>query len=248
MWMRAIKNLLPRGSRRSINLSRWLRGKIDELLYAPPKPPRRPAGATAAVVSFYMSNMPRRVVNEQRRVLDLTVPEDIAIEQVLASGSHGEALTRFMRTSGYKTVLFLDIDAFPLNREIVPKLVAEANQGILSGTVTRSGSGHPIHHYVGPFGMAITRATYDTLGQPDFEISERGDCGEEITYAAETRGVPIKFYWPIAVETPKWDLGNGLRLGQGTTYEGGIWHAFEIRRGRHHRYFVRRARELVPRI
>jgi hypothetical protein len=50
----------------------------------------------------------------------------------------------------------------------------------------------------------------------------------------------------VAVEKPIWDLGNGMKLGRGTTYEGGIWHAFEIRRGRHHRYFVQRARALVP--
>jgi hypothetical protein len=133
-----------------------------------------------------------------------------------------------------------------LNREIVPELVAAANKGFLAGTVTRSGSGYPIHHYVGPFCMCLTRDLYDALGQPDFEITDHGDCGEEVTYAAEQRGVPIRLYWPVAVEWPKWDLGNGLRHGTGTTYEGGIWHAFEIRRGRHHRYFVQRARALVP--
>jgi hypothetical protein len=94
--------------------------------------------------------------------------------------------------------------------------------------------------------MCLTRALDEALGQANFEITVSGDCGEEVTRAAEQRGVPIRLYWPVAVERPKWDLGNGLRLGTGTTYEGGIWHAFEIRRGRHHRCFVRRARALVP--
>jgi hypothetical protein len=193
-----------------------------------------------------MANMPRRVVNEQRRVLDRMVPPDVAIEQILTGSSHGAALTRFMRGMNYKTVLFLDIDAFPLNREIVQRLIEEANRGALVGTVTRSGSGLPVHPYVGPFCLCVTREVYEALGRPDFEITARGDCGEEVTFAAEERGVPVRLYWPVAVERPIWDLGNGMHLGRGTTYEGGIWHAFEIRRGRHHRYFVQRARALVP--
>jgi hypothetical protein len=39
----------------------------------------------------------------------------------------------------YKTLLLLDIDAFPLNREIVSTLIEEVDQGVLVGAVTRSG-------------------------------------------------------------------------------------------------------------
>jgi len=204
----------------------------------PVVPPHR---ARAVVVSFYMPNIARRVIAAQRQALKRFVPDDVAIEQIRTLRNHGDALTRFMRETRYRTVLFLDIDCIPIRPGAIEGLLTMAEQGHLAGAAFRANHrDNGQHIYAGPFCLAVTREVYQRLGNTDFAPSRRGDVAEELTFAAEKVGVPIDLLWPVSSDDSIWALTGGKRYGHGTTYDGGFWHAFQIRLRKHQTEFVER--------
>ena len=78
------------------------------------------------------------------------------------------------------------------------------------------------------------------MGNPEFASTKRGDVAEELTYAAEKAGVPVDLLWPVSSDDSIWALTGGKRYGHGTTYEGGFWHAFQIRLREHQAKFIAR--------
>ena len=223
-------------------------------LFAPPLsvdplPAIAPEKARAIVVSFYMPNIPRRVVAAQRRLLKRFAPADVAGLQIMTVRSHERALTQFMRTTRYRVVVFLDIDCVPIGPRAIDRLVAEAERGRLVGSAQRAGHIENGNHlYVGPFCLAIAAETYAALGRVSFARTSRADVGEELTFAAEEKNVPVSFLWPTASDDDIWELSPGRRFGHGTTYENDFWHAFEIRLPSHHDKFVARCAEFERRL
>jgi hypothetical protein len=137
--------------------------------------------------------------------------------------------------------VFLDIDCVPVAEGAIERLLDYADQGELAGSVQRANHIENDNHlYVAPSCMALTRETYSKLGEVDFESTPRGDVGEELTYRAEESGVPVRLLWPVSSDDLVWNIVDGKRYGHGTTFEGGFWHAFQIRMPRHQDDFVRR--------
>lgn len=228
-------------------LSRLIEGvqtRVENLFQAPldadPLPPMPPPDrARAVIATFYMANIYLPVVAAQRRVLKRFTPPDVAIDQVLTDVSHGESLTRYMRSTPYDVVIFLDIDCVPTREGAVDALIARAAAGRLAGAAqSTAGIDQGRHMFVAPCCMALSRATYGALGSPSFAPTARGDVAEELTHLAEEKGVPFELSFPIDSADHKWKLGNGLRYGVRTTYDNGFFHAFEIRRRRQHRQFI----------
>jgi hypothetical protein len=210
-------------------------------LSADPLPVISPARARGVVTSFYMPNVSRRVVAAQRAVIKKYLPPNLAVEQVLTMKRHEDAMTHYMRTTPFRAVLFLDIDCVPVADGAIDRMFRGAEAGELAGSVQRSNHIQNNQHlYVAPSCMALSGETYRRLGQPDFESTPRGDVGEELTYEAEARGVSVRLLWPVSSEDFVWDLIDGKRYGHGTTFEGGFWHAFQIRFRQHQDDFIRR--------
>lgn len=213
-----------------------------------PLPDVHPEQARGVVVSFYMSNISRAVVAAQRRVLKRFVPPNFAIEQVLTTETHERALNRFMDTTPYRAVMVLDIDAVPIREGAVDRLMSMADAGQVAGAAQRASHvANGGHLYAGPFCMAVTQETYNRLGRPRFDPTPRGDVAEELTYAAEERGVPVDLLWPTASEDHIWPLTDEISFGHGTVYADDFWHAFEIRKRHHQEKFVRRCEAFAPR-
>ena len=216
-------------------------------LSAQPLPEVPPERARGVVFSMYKRNISRRVVAAQRQMLLRYVPADVAIVQLCSRQSHPQALNAFVRNTAYKAVVILDIDCVPIRAGAIEMLLDLAEAGNLAGASARSNHIQNNEHvYAGPYCMAFTMETYRRLGSPDFRETERGDVGEELTYIAESRGVPVKLVWAVSSEEEHiWDLKDGLRYGRGTTYEGGFWHAFMIRYMEHQRGFVARIERML---
>lgn len=209
-----------------------------------PDPP--PETARAVIVSFYMGNIRRGVVAAQREALKRFLPEGVAVRQICTRLKHGAAIDAFLAETRYAVVVVLDIDCIPIADGALERLIASAEAGALVGTVSCANhldNGH--HLFVGPFGMALSTDLWTRLGKPSCVATPRGDVAEELTYAAEAIGAPIDVLMPIASADQIWELPNGLRYGHGTTYEGGLWHAFEIRHRTHQAAFIDKARAFL---
>jgi hypothetical protein len=215
-------------------------------LNADPLPDVKPEDARGVVVSFYMPNISRAVVAAQRRLLKRFTPPDVAIRQVMTTRKHEHAINHFMDTTPYRAVLILDIDCIPIRQGAVEGVFARAEQGHLVGAVQRANHiQNGGHLYVAPCCLALSQATYDRLGRPRFDSTPRGAVAEELTYTAETIGVPVDFLWPTHSDDNVWTLSEGITYGHGTIYDHSFWHAFEIRFRYHQRRFVARCEEFL---
>lgn len=234
--------------RKAYNSFRVILGDIGAPpLSAQPLPAVPPERARGVVFSMYKCNISRRVVAAQRQMLLRYVPADVAIVQLCSPQSHPQALNAFVRGTAYRTVVLLDIDCVPLRRGAIELLMDLAEAGNLAGASARTSHIQNNQHvFAGPYCMAFTMETYRKLGSPDFTETARGDVGEELTYAAEAKGVPVKLLWAVSTdEEYLWDLKDGLRFGRGTTFEGGFWHAFMIRYLENQRGFVTRVQRML---
>jgi hypothetical protein len=129
----------------------------------------------------------------------------------------------------YDTILLLDIDCIPLNSAALDYTFKRAEQGVLIGNVQRSNHlDNNKHIYPAPSCIALTKQMYEKLGKPSFNVTTRGDIGEELAYIAEQKGIEIEMFMPRqheevpywnTGERKLWDLADGQpQFGIGTTF------------------------------
>lgn len=129
----------------------------------------------------------------------------------------------------YDTILLLDIDCIPLSKYALEYTFKRAEAGVLVGNVQRSNHlDNNKHVYPAPSCIALTKQIYERLGKPSFNVTNRGDIGEELAYIAEQKGIEIEMFMPgkhedvpywNTGERKLWDLADGQpQFGIGTTF------------------------------
>ncbi len=182
------------------------------------------------IVSLYWNNIDPCVVATQRDVFSHFGLEIAQREQT--GVNHGDFLDACMTEAGEDDiVLMVDIDCFPLNREIVDRAFQAASEGRIFGCAQTFGVDRD-KIYVGPMFLAIARRTWDRLGRPSFTHDAHYDVAQRVNEAAMKADVPIELLYPWATIVPKWRLGDIALFGVGTFYKGGVFHLFESRRTR----------------
>jgi hypothetical protein len=99
--------------------------------------------------------------------------------------------------------------------------------------------------HAAPSFMVFSIKTFNLLGRPSFETTHRSDCGGELTHIANEKKIPIKYLYPSHVERPDFVLEGNMKFGMGTTYEGGIYHAFESRFTKNDHFFINKCLEIL---
>ncbi|MFZ0208202.1 MAG: hypothetical protein WAL59_19205 [Roseiarcus sp.] len=181
------------------------------------------------IVSLYWDNIDPRVVEAQREVF---AHFGLSIDQREQTGlSHGDFLDAFMAEIAEDDVaLLMDIDCFPLNREIVDRAFAAARAGRIFGCAQSTSHVNPDRLFVAPMFMAISRRTWDGLGRPSFRPDASHDVAQRLNEVATAAGVGIEMLYPWGCIVPKWRLGEIALYGIGTFYRGGVFHLFESRK------------------
>jgi len=208
-----------------------------------------PAPAKVRIVSFFKDNIPEEARSAQRAVMRKFGQR---IEQFRFAATHQQAIDGFMSEmdwSRHDFLVILDIDAVPTSDEGIPYMVEEMRRGRLVGCAQAANHGHMNrdHVYVGPFCVGLTRDVFEALGRPSFLETARSDVGQELTWLAQEKNVPVSMMLPTSVEEPRWALGPTGKFGLGTGYGvAGVelfWHAFESRYRTER--FVRKCKELL---
>ena len=181
------------------------------------------------IVSLYWDNIDPRVVEAQREVFDHF---GLVIDQRERTGlDHGDFLDGYMAEIGEDDVaLLVDIDCFPLNREIVERAFAAAQAGRIFGCAQSTGHVDPDRLFVAPMFMTISRRTWEGLGRPSFRPDSSHDVAQRLNEVAAAAGVEIEMIYPWGCIVPKWRLGEIALYGIGTFYRGGVFHLFESRK------------------
>lgn len=217
----------------------------------------------ACIVSFFMNNIDMKTVGLQRSVVEKYNPNKIKHHSIKVDAPHGVAMDFFFALNGFKppkfgdvdvkqtmhhdVILVLDIDCIPLQDISIDYYLKQANDGKLIGNAQRSGHiENGQHVFAAPSAVALSTATYDKIGRPSANPTERSDVCEEYTWEAEKHGVPVDLLMPVRYDRsvyrfdwekdrdPHWSLGDGKpNYGIGTTFghsELGdlFWHSFQI--------------------
>ena len=216
--------------------------------------------------------MPEEAVTTQRRIIEHFTPEGCDFIQGITEPMEAPIpiLHNFIKNTDYEIYIFFDIDAIPLNKEIIPRMIKEAKAGKLIGCIGRNGSSH---YFIPHCGMAFSKETYEKCGvdfskgkrylnPEEFEnemkifpkginIDEQGkwvqiDVAEKITFKCEELGIPIVFLPVTHIEKVEWRWLDGFELGYGVTFENAIWHQCETWRGMDR--FFRKCKEVEEEI
>ena len=196
----------------------------------------------ACICSFFMNNIDKKTVDIQRKVVEKFNPQKYSHYSIQTDLRHGAAMDMVWCLNGiehptfkghnvpkrfdHDVILFLDVDAIPLNDFALDDVIGKAAKGYLAGNVQRSNHiQNDQHLFVAPSVLAISIDTFITIGKPSGLETKRADVAEEITYAAEKSGiVPIDFYLPLCydeapAECPSWALKDGMPVyGRRTTF------------------------------
>jgi hypothetical protein len=183
---------------------------------------------------------------------------------------HGYAMTHFMQqnkvlSNPHDLVLFLDIDCIPLSEKAIDYFIEQAYAGKLIGNIQRSNHIENNQHvYAAPSALAVSKETYEKLGEPTFiPIQNRGDTAEELTYVAEESKIPIEMVMPLKYDAPPmrqtwetdkrpyWVLRDGMpNFGIGTTFGDDkhgemYWHCFQSYNPDHQLRFKNKCKEVL---
>jgi hypothetical protein len=196
---------------------------------------------TAGIFSFYMDNIPVAAREAQKAVVDKFNKSKHQFFQVQTNTRHGLSMDACWHWNGcqvrqefrkikqqfdFDVVMFLDIDAIPLNEDAIDSYIEQAYNGTLVGNIQRTNHlNNGQHVFVAPSAMAISVETFWTINKPSALETGRSDVAEEYTWLAQKAGVPVRFYMPLRyeeapAEAPEgWNLADGMpKYGLGTTF------------------------------
>lgn len=196
------------------------------------------------VRALYWNNVDPAIVELQAKVcaaLGVTL-----VQEERTGMLHGAWLNATLQSLGPDdSILFLDIDCIPLDREIVERAFAAAEAGRIFGVA------HVAMHidadflYPGPMFVALTRRTWEKIGSPSLLPDAKHDVGGQLMSGAIAHGVPVDMLYPSFVAVPKWPLGRFGCTGIATFYESRIFHLFRSRRDQGYRIAFRHVAQCV---
>lgn len=201
----------------------------------------------ALIVTFFMSNIDMEVVKKQREIVAKYNPSGIEHYSVQTQFDHGLSMDLAWQLNGiematigsknapkrfdFDVLVFLDVDAVPLNSTALDYIVERAKVGqVLVGNVQNTNHiQNDKHLFVAPSVLAVSTDTFVAMGKPSARPTPRGDVAEEYTYAAEKNKVSVEFFLPLSFEEAPaekayWDLQNESvpeqyrKYGRGTTF------------------------------
>lgn len=200
------------------------------------------------IVSFFMSNIDMKTVGLQRSVVQKYNRSGVKHYQIQVDMPHGVAMDYFWALNGssveafgdkitqqmdHDAVLFLDIDAVPVQDRAIDTYLAYAYEGHLAGNAQSSNHiGDGQHMFAAPSAVAISKETYDKIGRPSAYPNKRSDVAEEWTHCAREHKIPVDLAMPLCYNEaphrydwepkdapPYWTLAKGYpNYGVGTTF------------------------------
>jgi hypothetical protein len=200
------------------------------------------------ISTLYWPNTPAGQIQAHKSVIDhFELPITYYEEKV----RHGRWMDRICRSSKSDIIVFFDSDCVPLNKEKVSEAIdyAAKNDTFLGIAQVSNHVLPRAHIFAAPAFYVITKSCYERLGQPSFSETRRSDVAEELTYAAEAKGVRYRCLYPTHFEKEPvggvWPLGNYGYYGIGTVFDETVYHLYQGRLGNNIDLFVERCNQII---
>jgi len=202
------------------------------------------------IITFYDKKIKPLIVDLQRRVFERY---GFTINQIMVDNwtTHGDAVDNYLKNLNDpdEIIVLFDIDAIPLNKKIIPLAVdwAKNNIGLFGNAqvAPKLKSPHNKFIYVAPSFLVFSIKTYNELGRPSFNTTQRSDCGGELSHIAKEKELPVNLLLPNHAEMVNFDLDEQHSFGYGTTYSNNTYHAFESRFGKKDVFFINKCNSIL---
>jgi hypothetical protein len=202
------------------------------------------------IITFYDKKIKPLVVDLQQKVFN---KYGFTINQIMVENwtTHGDAVDNYLKdiNDPEEIIVLFDIDAIPLNKKIIPLAVEWAKNNVgLFGNAQVAPNLKPPHNkfiFAAPSFLVFSLRTYNELGRPSFNVTNRSDCAAELSHIAKEKGLPINLLLPNHAEDIKFDLDGYHSFGHGTTYGNNTYHAFESRFGKKDVFFINKCNSIL---
>lgn len=181
------------------------------------------------VYSLYWKNIDLEILLIQKKVFDFL---KIPLNQILADKvPHGIWMDDIVKSAqDNDTLVFVDIDAFPLTKLAFDEAIISAENGEIFGLAQ---SANHVESkgiiYAGPMFLAFKKKTWLDLNRPSLNSTYNYDAAQYLTVCANEKNIPVNIIYPNACIKPKWALANKGVFGIGTFYANNFFHLFESR-------------------
>lgn len=201
------------------------------------------------IASIFMENIDKKSVELQVQIVKKFNKSNITHYPVFTQAAPGytmDKLVNMLENKGHDAIMFLDIDALPLNDSAIDYFFEQAYAGKVIGSAQRSNHIQNNQHvFCAPHNVTFAIETYRKCGNPSFSPNYRGDVSEELTFRAEENNIPVEILMPLRYDAPPirmeweskdlppyWDLADGMpKYGIGTTFGKDdvemFWHMYQ---------------------
>ena len=219
------------------------------------------------IATIFMKNIDPVLLDHQKRVVAKFNKSNIPHYHILTEAPPGytmDKLIDMLEERSHDAIMFLDIDAVPLNDSVIDHFFEQAYAGKVIGSAQRSNHiENKQHVFAAPHNVTFTIETYRKCKNPSFNPNYRGDVAEELTFAAEENNIPVEILMPLRYDAPPirmdwepkdappyWDLADGMpKYGIGTTFgtEGNemFWHMYQSFHPGQNERFIKKCEELL---
>lgn len=203
----------------------------------------------------YFASLDSRFISYQKKIFDkfgVEVNQILVEPNMLNRGfnSHGTLLTELSRNEDVDYFIFFDADAIPLKENFLDLIINRIyGKNVILGIEQHSNRLPDTIPYAGPACFAISKETYNLLGQPAYNETKRSDVAEELSYISREKGIEVDLFAFKECKIPTWPLKDNIKFGIASIYEDLIFHNFESRNNSEHTiHFVNKCKEILGEI
>lgn len=204
------------------------------------------------IISFYGDDLPIEIIELQKKVFDLFKidVEQIPFKNNLDNNRHADSIEDYLNENdNWDSITLFDVDCIPIEKNCIEKaLDIIKDDKTLYGNAQASNvfdvNPHKTPPFAAPSFLSFTRKFWETSNCKSFRFTHypnpnghmtEVDVAEKFTRENEKQGRKIILSYPIktmADFTWKYDGSFGYKkfnYGNGTEYESGTFHNFQIR-------------------
>ncbi len=208
--------------------------------------------------SFYMDNIPKIVLDMQKRVFDHF---EIPLKQ-LRVHSHCSGIDFVLSKRDWDSVIFFDIDCIPTTSLFMQKYLYAIEQNKLIGPLQGSTKAGYRLLYAAPAALGMSRELYEFIGKPSSCETGRHDVCGYITEKCRQRCVDVEMLRVTSCDKPMWHVDEDRRgrvklgidkdkewrediwTGLGTTFADCVYHQYLSRLG-NYKPFIQKCNDVL---
>lgn len=204
------------------------------------------------IVSFYGDNLSEEIIELQKKVFNLfeISLEQIPFEDNLDNDRHAIAIEKYLTTNNdWDSITLFDVDCIPITKNCINKAIEIiSDDNTLYGNAQASNlfdiNPYKTPPFASPSFLSFTKKFWETSECKDFKFTHypnpdghitEVDVAEKFTRENERQGRKIVLSYPTKTHRDFTWTYNGefgypkFAYGNGTEYESGTFHNFQIR-------------------